>query len=107
MKVIITLFTFFVIEFVQSVPLVDQILPASTEKSNVSSVRLWKPKVLGKKMKTYRLPNNSIPLRYDLWLKTEVDQEILLFRSSENSHQSFGANSDYYASHEYVKAKMK
>ena len=86
MKLIIILFTFFVIEFVQCVPLVDQILPASTEEADDSSVRLWKSKVLGKKMKTYRLPNNSIPLRYDLWLKTEVDKEIFNFSGRVKIH---------------------
>lgn len=28
---------------------------------------------------TYRLPNNSRPVRYDLWIKTDVDKEIFGF----------------------------
>jgi len=28
---------------------------------------------------TYRLPNDSIPIRYDLWLQTNIDQGILSF----------------------------
>lgn len=34
----------------------------------------------------YRLPNNSIPLRYDLWLKTDVDKEIFEFDGRVKIH---------------------
>ena len=85
MKWNIVLFAFLVIEFVQSVPLVDQILPASADMFNASLVTRT-PIRLNKDSKTYRLPNNSIPLRYDLWLKTEIDKEILDFYGRVKIH---------------------
>ena len=73
MKLNIILFAFFLIEFVQSVSLVDPILPSSSSLVTIT------PKIIDENSKTHRLPNNSIPLRYDLWLKTEVDQKIFNF----------------------------
>lgn len=34
----------------------------------------------------YRLPNDSIPLRYDLWLKTDVEKEVFEFSGSVKIH---------------------
>lgn len=34
----------------------------------------------------YRLPNDSIPLRYDLWLKTDVDKENFAFTGRVKIH---------------------
>ena len=78
MKLNIILCAFLQIKFVQSVPLADQMLSSSTEKFDDSLVTY--------KIPTYRLPNNSIPLRYDLWLKTEVDKEISDFSGRVKIH---------------------
>ena len=78
MKLNVILFTFLLIEFVQSVPFVDQILP--------KSVKTRYPDLKYGQIKTHRLPNNSIPLRYDLWLKTEADEKNFNFSGRVKIH---------------------
>ena len=78
MKLNIILFAFFLIKFVQSVPLEVQILP--------KSAKIFYPDMEHGQINIYRLPNNSIPLRYDLWLKTEVDKEIFNFSGRVKIH---------------------
>ena len=85
MKLRILLFLFLTNKFVQSVPLADQTLPSSTKVLNDSLVTS-KKEILDKKFKTYRLPNNSIPHRYDLWLKTEVDKKNFNFSGRVEIH---------------------
>ena len=85
MKLKLILLAFLLIELVQSVPLPDQMLPTRTEMFNASFVTRT-PKKLSEDSKTYRLPNNSIPLRYELWLKTEVEKEIFNFSGRVKIH---------------------
>lgn len=35
---------------------------------------------------TYRLPNNSLPIKYDLWIKTDVDKEDFNFQGRVKIH---------------------
>ena len=85
MKLNIILCAYLIIKFVQSVSLADQILPSSTETFHNSLVTIT-PEIVEENLKTHRLPNNSIPLRYDLWLKTEVDKEIFNFSGRVKIH---------------------
>ena len=85
MKLKILSFALFVVKIVHSVPLPDQMLLSSADLCNASLVTST-PKALHEHSKTYRLPNNSIPLRYDLWLKTEVDKENFNFSGRVKIH---------------------
>ena len=70
---------------VKSVSFVEDVPSVFLERQQiVESSKLFKPKrEVGKfaaeEPLNYRLPNDSIPMRYDLWLKTDVDKEIFGF----------------------------
>ena len=63
---------------VKSVPLIENV-PLVDDESDYLGFMMKNGKFVDEEPLNYRLPNDSIPLRYDLWLKTDVDKGMFNF----------------------------
>jgi aminopeptidase N len=99
------------VNFSLSVPLTDTSVEKLFNSRNVvhGETKNWKVKntepviethqVLNSEFTTYRLPNNTIPIRYNLWLKTDVDKGDFRFEGYVLIHIKALENTGYAVLH--------
>lgn len=85
MKLKIVLAAFFVVS-VGSVPLSEVHIPQVEDDPPIPFLSNKVGAVIADDGLNYRLPNDSIPLRYDLWLKTDVDKNVFEFEGRVKIH---------------------